>query len=707
MMGTYRSARRRVLLAGTAMVLIGFGVPAYAQDQDQDKTKSAPVEKVTVTGKRNYYKQDNTSTATKTDTLLRDVPQSVTVITRDLIEDQDMRTMGDVVRYVPGVSMGQGEGHRDAPTLRGNSSTADFFIDGARDDVQYFRDLYNSDRIEVLKGPNSMIFGRGGGGGVINRVSKTADGEETLAFTLQAGSFDNKRVTADIGGALDESIAVRLNSVYENSDSYRDFVNVERYGINPTASFAISGGTQLRIGYEHFSDDRTLDRGVPSQNGRPLEIRESAFFGNPDLSYSDVKVNSLNATFEHEFNPNVRLRNYTLIAGYDKYYSNVHANSAVDNITGNVTLQAYISGTDRQNAFNQTDLIWNTSTGSIKHRILAGVEIGRQQTDNFRTRDNNSAGTVNIANPTTFAPVVFLPPPLQADNQVDVNLAAIYLQDQIELSEQFHVIAGVRFDHFDLDFDDRRPPPTAAVDFSRTDDLISPRVGVIYKPSEPVSVYASYAVSYLPQSGDQFASLTATTATLEPEEFENIEVGVKWDILPSLALTGALYRLDRTNTRAIDPITLLTVLTGEQRSEGFEIGLSGNVTNEWSIMAGYTIQNAEITKTTTAAPAGREVPLVHEQTLSLWNHYRFAPGWAAAVGVTHQTEMFASISNAVILPGFTRVDAGLYYRIDDNLKVQLNVENVLDETYWGTAHNDNNIAPGSPRALRLTVTTRF
>lgn len=695
-MKNYRAANRVRLLATSILLVSGNLAVA------QDKPSSDQVEKVTVTGKRNYYKQDNTSTATKTDTILRDVPHSVTVITRDLIEDQDMRSMSDVVRYVPGVSMGQGEGHRDAPTLRGNSSTADFFIDGVRDDVQYFRDLYNSERIEVLKGPNAMIFGRGGGGGVINRVSKIADGEETLAFTFQAGSFDNKRITADIGDSLGDTLAVRLNAVYENSDSYRDFVNVERFGINPTASLALSDTTRLHIGVEHFSDDRTVDRGVPSRNGRPLDIRESAFFGNPALSYSDVKVNLLNVTFEHEFSPNVQLRNRTLIAGYDKYYSNVHANSAVNGL-GNVSLQAYSSGTGRLNYFNQTDLIWETSTGSVKHRILAGVELGWQGTDHTRAPNNNAAGVVNISNPTTFAPVVFSSP-LQADNNVGLALGAVYVQDQVELTEQFHIIAGLRFDRFDLKFDDKR---LANADFKRTDDLISPRVGVIYKPIVPLSFYTSYAVSYLPQSGDQFSALDVTLASLEPEEFVNLETGVKWDILPSLALTAALYQLDRKNTRAIDPISLQTVLTGEQRSEGIEIGLSGNVTSEWSIMAGYSIQNSEITKTTTAAPAGRVVPLVPEQTVSLWNHYRFAPGFAAALGVTHQTEVFASLSNGVILPGFTRVDAALYYRIDENFKVQLNIENLFDETYWGTAHNDNNITPGAPGAARFTLSTQF
>lgn len=693
--------RGRLLLSAAVLLSSTSTICAQAQAPEGDDA-SRSVEKVTVTGKRNYYKQDDTASATKTNTKLLDVPQSVTVVTRDLIEDQDMRSMGDVTRYVPGVSMGQGEGHRDAPTLRGNSSTADFFVDGVRDDVQYFRDLYNAERIEVLKGPNAMIFGRGGAGGVINRVSRAADGDEIRTLTLQAGSDGNRRATVDLGDALDEIVSARLMAVYENSGSYRNHVETERYGVNPTASFTFSEQTRAQVSLEHFTDKRTIDRGVPSLNGRPLDISASAYFGNPDLSKSDVGVNLVRATLEHVISPTLSLKNHTVIAGYDKYYSNVHANSSVNGL-GNVSLQSYDSATDRVNMFNQTDLVWDTSTGGIRHKILFGVEFGWQDTDNTRAPNNNAAGVVNILNPTTFSPVAFLSP-FQANNNVGLVLAAAYLQDQIDITDSIKVVTGVRIDRFDLTFDDLRP---ANADFSRADTLVSPRLGVIYKPTESVSVYGSYAVSHLPQSGDQFASLDATTASLDPEKFLNLEVGFKWDIKPNLAFTAALYRLDRTNTRAVDPITSLTVLTGEQRSEGLELGLSGNLTNEWSIMAGYALQSAEITKTTTAAPAGRVVPLVPEQTFSLWNHYRLSKKWAAAVGVTHQTDMFASISNAVILPAYTRVDAAVYYRISDEVKMQVNVENVLDETYWGTAHNDNNITPGAPRSVRVTLTSMF
>lgn len=672
-------------------------LPAIAGAQERSRV----VDEVIVEATR--YSTPKTATATKTETALRDVPQSISVITSDLIKDQSMLSMADVARYVPGFTMGQGEGHRDAPTLRGNSTTADFFVDGVRDDVQYFRDLYNAERIEVLKGPNAMIFGRGGGGGVINRVTKRADGRHHGEIGVRGGSYDNKRIAADFGDAVNESLALRVNGMYEDSDSYRDFVEVERYGVNPTLGLTLSDETRLSFSYEHFNDERTVDRGVPSRNGRPLDIDSSTFFGNPALSYSEARVNLASVALDHDFSETLRLRNQTEYADYDKFYQNVYPNSAVSP-TGTVTLDAYQSGTQRQNLFNQTDLTWRASTGSVRHTVVAGVEFGRQDTENLRNNSTFGAtpgGVVSIANPVTAAVPVFNVP--NQNNEVKVNLAAVYVQDQIALSDQFQVIAGVRFDQFDIEFDNRLNGQR----FERDDDFVSPRLGVIYRPLEPLSLYASYSVSYLPSSGDQFSSLDATSAALEPEEFANIEVGAKWDVSSSLALSAAVYRLDRSNTRAPGPTPGTIVLTGEQRSEGVELGVSGAITEEWELIAGYAHQDAEITRTTSAAPRGRDVALVPKHQFSLWNTYRFTPMLRAGVGVIHQDEMFASISNAVTLPSFTRVDAAVFFTLNDRFEAQLNVENLFDENYFATSHNDNNITPGSPTAVRVGLTTRF
>ncbi|MEQ1929591.1 MAG: TonB-dependent siderophore receptor [Parvularculaceae bacterium] len=666
---------------------------------------SEPVEpylvadRIIVEGKRSYLGLSSSS-ATKTDTALIDIPQAISIVSRDLIDDQAMRSMADVLRYVPGASMGQGEGHRDAPTLRGNSSTADFFVDGVRDDAEYFRDLYTVERVEVIKGPSALIFGRGGGGGLVNRVTKKAEFESTREIELKGGQFGFGRGAVDVGGAVAENIALRFNGFYENADSYRDFVGTELLGLNPIGTLAFSDDTRLRLGYEHFSDDRTVDRGVPSFAGRPYAGDRNAFFGNPDQSYSEFERNAATASFEHDFSGDLSVRNHTSFAANDKFYSNVFASSSINSL-GNVSLQSYRSSQQRRNLFNQTDFIWKTSTGPIAHQILLGAEIGVQGTENFRV-PNNAFMTVNIADPTTFAPAPFTG--VQTNNEVDNTVVGVYLQDQIAINDHIQLIGGLRFDRFSLDFDDLRP---ATADFERTDGVFSPRGGVILKPVKNASLYASYSRSFLPQSGDQFNSLTATLAALEPESFENIEFGVKWDMAPRLALTAAVYRLDRENTRAVDPLTLLTVLTGAQRSKGVEIGLAGAITDNWDVFAGYAYQDAEITRTTTAAPAGRNLPLVPQQSFSLWTSWRILPRLRLGGGVVHQSDRFTTLSNAVVMPDFTRIDAAIFYEFSDCLEMQVNIENIADELYFPTAHNDNNITPGAPRSVRAALTMRL
>jgi len=645
------------------------------------------------------YRPGAIRSATKTDADLRNVPQSATVITRQAIDDLDMKGMADVVRYVPGVTMGQGEGHRDAPTMRGNSSTADFFVDGIRDDLQYFRDLYNLERVEILKGPNAMIFGRGGGGGVINRVSKRADGVTGVQGTLEAGSFSAWRGELDAGAAVTDAFAVRMNGMSENSGSFRSHVDIKRYGLNPTLTYSPSSATSIALSYEYFNDDRTVDRGLPSQNGRPYAGGRSTFFGNPDLSYSAVQVHLGTATLEHAFNDSISLRNATLVGWYDKYYQNVFPRNAVSAL-GTLNLEAYQSATDRNNIFNQTDLTIRTATGAVEHTILIGAELGGQSTDNLR---NNSTfnPVIVAANPFNTSPVVFDVP--NQNNHARAKVAAFYIQDQIALLPQLDLIAGLRYDHFTLDFKNALNGRS----FSRTDDLVSPRAGLVYRASGDISLYTSYSVSFLPSSGDQFSSLDATAEALKPEKFENIEVGLKWDITDRLGMTAAVYRLDRTNTRAPGATAGTIVLTGAQRSKGFELTFEGAMTDNWQMLAGYAYQNAEISRTTSAAPTGRRLPLVPKHSLSLWNKYQATPLVGIGLGVVHQDDVFASISNAVTLPSFTRLDAGLFLTLNESVSAQLNIENLFDATYYWTAHNDNNISPGGPTSFRLGVRVRL
>jgi catecholate siderophore receptor len=650
-----------------------------------------------------------TSTATKTPTQLVDIPQSITVIGREMIKDQLMASMADVVRYTPGITMAQGEGHRDAPVIRGNATTADFYVNGVRDDVQYFRDLYNVERVEALKGPNAMIFGRGGGGGVINRVIKEAAFVPFREVLLQGGSFGNKRITTDFNQPLfGNKLAFRLNGAYENSNSFRNYGNVERYGIAPTVTVPFGEKTRVKLAYEYFRDQRVTDRGIPSFAGRPLATaHRSTFFGNPQASPADAGVHLGSAIVERQ-QGRLNLRNSTLFGSYDKFYQNVFP-GAVNAAATLVSLSGYDTATQRDNVFNQSDATYVASTGPVRHTLLAGAEFGRQSTDNLRQTaffNGTPATVINvpIANPTDFTPVAFRPSATDANNRATNNVAAVYFQDQVSVTRFLQLIGGLRFDRFDLNVLNNRTQDRRR----RMDHLWSPRAGLVFKPITSMSIYANYSVSYLPSSGDQFASLDATTETLKPEKFTNYEAGLKWDIRRSLSFTGAVYRLDRTNTRAVNPNNPAQILqTGAQRTNGMEIGLNGTLTSKWTVSGGYGYQDAFIHRATSAAVQGAKIAIVPRHTFSMWNNYRILPRLSGGLGIIHQADMWAGIDNRVTVPGFTRADAAVYYSLTEKLRLQANVENLTDRKYFSTAHSNNNITPGYARALRLGLTIRF
>ncbi len=668
--------------------------------------KVAPFGETVTVRARGDYLVETTSSGTKTLTPLRDIPQSITVTTKELIHDQLMLSIGDVMRYTPGIQVHQGENNRDQVIIRGNSSSADFFLNGVRDDVQYYRDLYNLDRIEALKGANAMMFGRGGGGGVVNRVTKEAIFQPIRQFTLQGGAYSHKRFAADLDEALNDKVAFRLNGMYENSDSFRDDVGYERYGVNPTLTFSPSASTRVTVGYEHLHDTRVADRGITSFQGSPADVDVSTFYGNPADSQVRAGVDLGTATIEHQAG-RFTVRNRTMYGDYDRFYQN-YVPGAVTPDKTLVAVTAYNNATTRSNIFSQTDIVYSVATGSVRHTLLAGVEVGRQSTDNFRNTGYFNDSVTSIAapysNPTISTPVTFRQSATDADNHLKTNVTAAYAQDQIELSSSVQLLGGLRFDRFDLTYHNNRNNDT----LDRVDDLVSPRAGLVYKPVAALSVYGSYAVSYLASSGDQFSSLTAITEQVKPERFNNYELGLKWEPRSGLAATAAAYRLDRTNTRATDPNDPTRIVqTGSQRTNGFELGITGRVSSAWRIAGGYAYQDASVTSATVAAKEGAAVAQVPKHTASLWNHYQFLPRFGAAVGFLYRTEMFATIDNTVTLPGYTRVDVAAFYSLTKDLRLQANLENAFDKKYWINADSNTNISPGFGRALRVALAAAF
>ncbi len=704
----------------------------YAEDQTADTIE---LKEVKVVGKRESdtkpvkgYNATSSRTATKTDTELKDTPQSISVVTQDVIKDQSIQSISDAVRYIPGVTASQGEGNRDALNFRGAGVTSgDFYQDGVRDDIQTYRDLYNTDRIEVLRGSNAMIFGRGGSGGVINRVSKEAGWDPVRELSVTYGAYNQKRTTIDIGNGINDVAAFRLNAVYEDADSYRSGVNLERYGITPTLTLKPTDNTKIVLSAEYFMDKRIGDRGMPSLksnaannlNNRPYDIGDhSTFFGNARLSPNETETKAFNALIEHAFDNGVTVRNRTRYADYDKYYQNVYARSSV--VNGKVPLGAYRDDTDRQNLINQTDITYSLKTGDLEHRLLLGMELGRQDTDNARRSpsmlDDNipgADGSVSVLNP-TFTGTLNLNN-LRTNVRSEATNTAFYVQDQIILSPQWELVLGLRHDKFDVDFTNLNGSTPATRNFNATDNKVSPRAGLIFKPLENLSLYASYSQSFVPRAGDQLVSLSPSAASLTPEKFINHEIGAKYDVNPELSLTGAIYKLQRENIAATDPNNALqAVLIDGQETKGLELGITGKITDRWSMFGGYAYQDAELTKdqaiSGSAYKSGSELGQTPKHTFSLWNRYDFNETWGAAIGVISRSEMYALTPTATastLLPGYTRLDAAIYGNFSKNLRLQVNLENLTNKEYALSAHNNNNIVPGAPLTGRATLIYNF
>lgn len=698
---------RRALLSSLLSSALALAMPGTARAELLDDDAAT----IVVTGQRDGgYRITSSSTATRTDTPLLDVPQAVTVLTKQRLDDQAILSVQDALRFVPGAVGAQGEGNRDQIVLRGNNSTADFFVDGVRDDVQYFRDFYNLDRLEILKGSNAMIFGRGGGGGVINRVTKTPDLANRLAAADAAvDTWGSWRVATDINQPLGPGIAGRLNAFYEEASNHRDFYGLSRWAVNPTLGLDLGARGSLVLGYEHAEDDRTADRGIPSQAGRPAPVSRNLFVGDPARNRSRVNVDALSLAVDYKLADSLTLRHRTRWADYDKIYSNIFGVTALG-ADGRIGVEAYQDPTRRHNLFSQTNLNWKTDLAGTSHNILFGFELGRQVTRNQRINgffDGIVPGTtrafVTLADSANPPPVTFRAGPGNRSIRAQAEVAALFVQDQVKIGEHVELLAGLRYDRFELTVDNL----LSGARFSRVDHLWSPRAGLVVKPVANASLYASFSRSYLPQSGDQFSSLDASLAALEPEGFLNREIGAKWDITPTLNINIAAYVLDRTNTRAPGPVAGTIELTGRQRSRGIELGLDGQIRPWWQVQAGMAIQSARITTTTSAAPAGRQVPLVPEFQASLWQRFQIAEPVGVGVGLLHQSSSFAGISNAVTLPAYTRVDGALFVKLAKGVQAQLNVENIFNVAYFPTAHTDNNISTGTPRAARLTIRTSF
>lgn len=696
--------------AVTALIAAS-GQTAIAQTNSDDE--------IIVTGKYLYSDQVN---ALKSPTPIIDVPQSLSIVTAEQITNQGFDSVGDLINYIPGVTNSQGEGHRDAVVFRGVRSTADFFVDGVRDDVQYYRGLYNVEQVEVLRGANALLFGRGGTGGLINRVSKKGQiGENFTGYKAAVDTFGGVSVELDHNFSNSDTSAFRINGMYESLNNHRDFYDGDRIGINPTARFELSPQTTVDLSYEYIDHERFIDRGIPVNDltggdGQPVEAFEDIVFGDPELNTTEAQAHVLRGTVTHDFMDDLKGVFNVTYSDFDKLYQNFYAQDLRS--LDVVRLDGYLDTTQRQSFNISGNLIGEFDTGRIHHTIVTGAEYIDTSNNNDRfnpvfntTGDDREAflitrplalsgGTgINAAGDATALAFT----DLNDDTEADLTVFSAFIQDEIAISDKLDIVLGARFDSFDFEVDDIK----AGVTRGRKDEKVSPRLGLIFKPQENISLYGSYSQSFLPRSGGQFVTVSDTTSQFEPDVFESLEAGLKWDFTSGLSFTAAYFQNDQTIDAAIDgaPEDL------ERRGleiDGFEFQLQGQLTDKLYLNAGYSYLNGE---TDDGAELPRELP---QNTFSIWSNYQITDKFGLGLGATHQGEAFitdldigAPSASHPKIPAFTRIDAAAYYDVNDDMRVQVNIENATDTLYFPSSHSTHQATVGAPLNARFTISGRF
>lgn len=655
------------------------------------------------------YNPPVASSATKIEAPLRDIPQTVNVVPQSVLRDQGARSMQDVMRAIPGIGLSHGDGQRDQVTIRSFSAISDQFIDGLRDDALYFRDLSNIEQVEVVKGPASVLYGRGSSGGLINRITKKP-GIDRNEVTLQVGSWNQRRGEFDLAQTFgDKTVAFRITGAVERADSYRDQQFLNREALAPSVAIKLGDDTRLLIQGEYLSDRRVTDFGIPAYRGRPVDVATGTYYGaanSRDVDYSQADVSAFGFTLDHRFNSEWSVRN--AFRAYD--YSLDRNNTLV----GSVNEAARTASLNRSNVrrqedgyFNQTELTQKVTMTGMQHQLLYGIEIGKQNKDQvFRTRNN--VATVSLFNPVLpVLPLTVTTAP-STDNLGIMTVTSGYVQDLATLSEHWKALVGIRYDRFEQETRERRPGQR---DVERTDSAWSPRAGLVFQPNLSQSYYVSYSKSFQP-SAEGFA-LAANNAQIAPEETTNQEVGAKFDFLDGMAsATASLFRVERTNIKTTNPATNTLVPLGVQRTNGAELSLSGDLTHGWQIWSGYAWLDAEMVSSV-AIDAGQPVQgkrptLTPKQSANLWLTKSLGQGFGAGGGLNYVGERFANPGNTVTLPGYTTFDTMAYYRAK-GFDVQLNLMNLFDRKYIISAHGSspNLNLPGAPRSAQLTVRYAF
>ena len=677
--------------------------------------------------------QSDQVTAFKTPVPVLNVPQSVSIITDDEIMMKGYRELGDIVRYTPGVNTTQGEGHRDAIVFRGVRSTANFYLDGTRDDVQYYRSLYNIEQVEVIKGANALLFGRDARGGLINRVTKKPMiGESFRSINAGMDSFGAYDIAFDSNMDISDDSAIRLMLHSDTLENHRDHFDGDRVGANIVYRTEIDADSTLDLSFELVDHERFIDRGIPTSltSYYPDSRFDDVVFGSPGINLQTTEADILKAKFTRELSDTSRIIFSLTANDFEKMYKNLYA-SSVNAAGTTIDADGYKDDTERESTIFNIDWVNEIEMGDTTHTILAGLEILDTENKNqryykcFSSHDgiaalDNTADcvtssrkgnkqTFTIARPMDFTQGVHnganvantthydQAGTFYARTETDVEITSISLQDQINLNESILLTVGGRFDQMELTVRDTRTTSGGTTINDR--DIFSPRAGITYKPQENVSLYAAYSESYYPKAGEQYKKQSDAQAITDPDTFENTEIGLKMEINPNLVFTANYF--DSENVVSL-PDGQGEAETVNLSVDGFELELKGQINEKLYAAFGYADYDGE---TSPGTPA-KEIP---ESTTTGWINYDVSDSFGYGLGFTRQGEsqIKDGAASGGLLPSYTRWDAAMYWTLSNDTSVQLNIENLTNTDYYPHAHSTHQASVGEDINARLSINYSF
>lgn len=650
----------------------------------------------------------------------QNTPQSITVVSGQVIADQGDTRLTQALQNVPGITLNAGEGaaRGDTVNIRGFSAFNDFFLDGIRDAAVYTRDSFDLESVEVLKGPSALLFGRGSTGGAINQVSKAPLLTPLEVVTADFGTNDLYRATGDFDMPLAAATAARLNVMGETSSvADRDFVKNRRWGVAPAVSFGIGAADSLTLAYLHQQEDNVPDPGIPFVADRVAPVPLDTYYGlTSDRNTSDDDIATLR--YKHDFSPDVQLADTMRYAHYVFNYMGDMPNFGDDIPQPGTPLDDILVGRDRPassgvqtNLTEQLDLNAHFATGILTHIFQAGLELTREESD--LDRYDNPFNTNNNWIPETplLAPDPYEQPPgplpVSTEQDTLAHSSSLYIADTIGLGEHLNLLAGARYDRFAADYQQLTLAGGSVLDLSHTDRLGSPRAALFFKPTPAQTYYLSYGTSFDPSA--EALTLTTRTANLGPVKAKTYEAGSKITTAGGgLLLTAAVFRTEVDNAQTNDPDNpTLTILNGDQRVQGLELGASGHLTRHWELLAGYTYLDGKTLSSGTPADVGQPLPNIARNAVNLWTEYEFSPAWEAGIGGLYQGRRYADSAGTTAIPGFVVWNAMLSYRITPSLALQLNGFNLLNKAYYlapyYTSAAENHVIPGPGRSATLSV----